>query len=192
MYRRPRKNYIRDYRATRRAEAQGSDLLPQPDRRIRPLRLCQKGECRWLDIQCLRPSGPCPQISVPGIETEEGLNCETRKYNREKKRFEPCSYLRKPCNRRLYNCPFGYRTRWRCDECNTAVPIGDIYFVRAGLRVSKHRFVRHLLQDATAICGGCLEKMRTHRKDHPTDYWKSGIGLLRTENLLRHQVQPKP
>lgn len=187
MYRTPRKNYIRDYRAARRAEERGDNGMLPLDRRVRPLRLCRKGECRWLKVQCLRLAGPCDLISVPGVETADGLTCETRKYNREanggKGRFEPCSYLRQPCNRRLYNCPFGYRVQWRCENCNKKVPVGDIYFVRAGLRVSKHRFIRHLQQDATAICGGCLETLRQHRKDDP-NYWKRGIGALRSESLF--------
>jgi len=184
MFRPPKKNHRRDYMVRYRRAKKGEDLLPPPDRRIRPLALCQKGECRWLEVQCLRPAGPCDLVAIPSLEGELGACCGTRYYNRQKEQYRPCGHLRTPCNRRLQNCPFGHRVWWMCENCGDNVPIGDIYFVQAGLKVTKHRYIARTQKDATAICGGCLEILRQHRKDDPL-YWNRGIGALRSENLVK-------
>lgn len=177
MYRKPRNNYMRDYMAKRRQAERGDNLMPPPDRRVRPLSLCQKGECRWLDHQCLRPSGPCPQVSVPGPDCPE-FPFQSRRTGQVYR----CTYYRSPCNRRLYNCPFGHRIQWRCEECGDWILIGDIHFVHDGLRETKHRFIARTQKDASAICGGCLERLRQHHKDDPRS-WLKGIGQLRSESL---------
>jgi len=99
---------------------------------------------------------------VPGDE------CRHQKFRFGK--TYPCRYYRAPCSRLLHECPFGFHIHHRCDHCETMTHIGDIHFVHEeaekGLVETKFRYLtgKHIGQDATSLCGGCLDHMKESRK----------------------------
>ena len=132
------------------------------DRRLRPLKDCKKGHCKWLKPVCLRDPATQDRNPCPFYDDPNSIDC------RKDLQGSWCRHYRAPCNRRFHNCPYGWRIYWRCENCTNLVSIAEIHFVtESGTRPLQEQkmqgSVRYPERQATALCTDCLEQYREHR-----------------------------